>query len=173
VLGRSARLVGSWIWCRGHKLVAFLVGIPRIPSRSSGPGPTLSSGKHHDKGRHRSTTRYVTPQKEGGEIISSFQNDLTRRIFPRSNLPLYRLLTIPGAPFYIYSYYVVTNFLQDIQDQRVPALQSLRENNKKASEMLWLTMMQHWKLWPVVHSFNFYFVPIHHRVLVQVGYRET
>ena len=33
--------------------------------------------------------------------------------------------------------------------------------------MLWPTMMQHWKLWPVVHSFNFYFAPLHHRVLVQ------
>ena len=73
-----------------------------------------------------------------------------------------------GAPFYIYSYYVLTNFLQDLQDQRVPALKSLDENNEKALEMLWPTMMQHWKLWPIVHSFNFYFVPIHHRVLVQV-----
>lgn len=33
--------------------------------------------------------------------------------------------------------------------------------------MLWPTMMQHWKLWPIVHSFNFYFIPLHHRVLVQ------
>ena len=74
----------------------------------------------------------------------------------------------PGAPLYIYSYYVLTNFLQDVQDQRVPALQSLHENNEKATEMLWPTMMQHWKLWPIVHSFNFYFCPLHHRVLVQV-----
>lgn len=73
-----------------------------------------------------------------------------------------------GAPTYIYAYYVLTNFLQDLQDGRVPALQSWQENNKKASEMLMPTMWQHWKVWPLVHSFNFYFTPLHHRVLVQV-----
>lgn len=73
-----------------------------------------------------------------------------------------------GAPVYIYGYYVLTNFLQDMQDQRMPALQSLQENNEKATDMLMPTMWQHWKLWPLVHSFNFYFAPLHHRVLVQV-----
>jgi hypothetical protein len=94
-----------------------------------------------------------------------------------------------GAPFYIYSYYVLTNFLQDLQQQTITTtsflstpetnhnpttttttnlmVQSLRNNHSKASEMLWPTMIQHWKLWPVVHSINFYFVPLHHRVLVQ------
>jgi protein Mpv17 len=33
--------------------------------------------------------------------------------------------------------------------------------------MLWPTMLRHWKLWPFVHSFNFYFVPLHHRMMVQ------
>jgi len=33
--------------------------------------------------------------------------------------------------------------------------------------MLWPTMLLHWRLWPLVHSVNFYFVPLQHRVLVQ------
>ena len=69
---------------------------------------------------------------------------------------------------YIYSYYVLTNVLQDLQHQRVPVAQSWCTNHAKATEMLWPTMMQHWKLWPAVHSLNFYFMPLHHRVLVQV-----
>lgn len=74
-----------------------------------------------------------------------------------------------GAPFYIYSYYVVTNFLQGISENpenKTPD-EILKETNNKASEMLWPTMLKHWRLWPLVHSFNFYFVPLHHRVLVQ------
>jgi len=27
--------------------------------------------------------------------------------------------------------------------------------------------MQHWKIWPAIHSLNFYFIPVHNRVLVQ------
>ena len=76
-----------------------------------------------------------------------------------------------GAPFYIYSYYVVTNFLQTMSDNNGPNAKSpqqeLQETNAKASTMLWPTMLRHWRLWPLVHSFNFYFVPLHHRVLVQ------
>jgi protein Mpv17 len=76
-----------------------------------------------------------------------------------------------GAPFYIYSYYVVTNFLQRMSDNNGPDAKSpeqvLQETNAKASAMLWPTMLRHWRLWPLVHSFNFYFVPLHHRVLVQ------
>ena len=76
------------------------------------------------------------------------------------------------APFYIYSYYMVTNTLQTLASQRgLPDAKSpqkvLEETNRKASDMLWPTMMRHWRLWPLVHSFNFYFVPLHHRVLVQ------
>lgn len=74
-----------------------------------------------------------------------------------------------GAPFYIFSYYCVTNFIQsmsDNPDQKSPK-QIAQETQAKASEMLWPTMLRHWRLWPLVHSFNFYFVPLDHRVLVQ------
>jgi Mpv17 / PMP22 family len=72
-----------------------------------------------------------------------------------------------AAPCYVYSYYTLTNFFQDLQEGKKDAVTSWKETNAKASEMLWPTMMQHWKLWPMVHSLNFYYIPIHHRVLVQ------
>ena len=33
--------------------------------------------------------------------------------------------------------------------------------------MLPPTMIRHWTLWPAVHTMNFYYIPLHHRVLVQ------
>jgi len=33
--------------------------------------------------------------------------------------------------------------------------------------MLLPTMLRHWTVWPAVHTLNFYFNPLHHRVLVQ------
>jgi protein Mpv17 len=71
-----------------------------------------------------------------------------------------------GAPMYIYSYYTVTNFLQALGGNK-SAPEAWRGSRAKADQILWPTMLRHWKLWPVVHSFNFYFVPLHHRVLVQ------
>jgi protein Mpv17 len=41
------------------------------------------------------------------------------------------------------------------------------DTQSKANEMIWPTMFLHWRVWPIVHSFNFYFIPLHHRVLVQ------
>lgn len=65
-----------------------------------------------------------------------------------------------GAPLYIYSYYLVTNFLQQMSENTGPDAknpkQVLQETHDKASEMLWPTMLKHWRLWPLVHSFNFY-----------------
>jgi len=74
-----------------------------------------------------------------------------------------------AAPCYVYSYYVITNFIQQMAentDAKSPE-QVLKETRAKASEMLWPTMIRHWRMWPLVHTFNFYFVPLHHRVLVQ------
>jgi protein Mpv17 len=73
-----------------------------------------------------------------------------------------------GAPLYIYSYYVLTNFLQEQlsgDDKRWQ--DSLRETSSRAADMLWPTMEKHWRVWIPVHSVNFYFVPLHHRVMVQ------
>lgn len=95
-----------------------------------------------------------------------------------------------GAPLYIYSYYFITNFLQKVSSQRrrlsdesivdntlaqnegtpedLEKMQEiLSETHHRAVDMLLPTMPRHWKLWPLVHTVNFYFVPLHHRVLVQ------
>ncbi|GKY95401.1 hypothetical protein MPSEU_000501600 [Mayamaea pseudoterrestris] len=75
-----------------------------------------------------------------------------------------------AAPLYIYSYFVVTNMGQKIvqRSDRASDLSLLwKETNDKAAAMLMPTMMEHWTVWPIVHSFNFYFMPLHHRVLVQ------
>lgn len=88
-----------------------------------------------------------------------------------------------GAVGYIYTYYVLTHFLQnqigsgatkaianDEKQQQSSTERykvALQETHERAMEMLWPTMRQHWKVWPLVHSFNFYYVPLHHRVLVQ------
>jgi hypothetical protein len=33
--------------------------------------------------------------------------------------------------------------------------------------MLWPTLLRHWRVWPFVQTFNFYFMPLHHRMFVQ------
>ena len=74
-----------------------------------------------------------------------------------------------GAPLYIYSYYVITNVCprrQAAATNETP-WESLQHVRCKASGMLWGTMQQHWTIWPLVHSVNFYYVPLAHRVLVQ------
>ena len=91
-----------------------------------------------------------------------------------------------GAPLYIYTYYLVTNVLgnagkvvvgtapdssshlhhrDDVLPNRLRAL--CNDAQRKANELFWPTMVQHWHVWPAVHALNFYFVPLHHRVLVQ------
>jgi len=72
-----------------------------------------------------------------------------------------------GAPIYIYSYYTITNFLQIIAERRISPVEAWMESKKKADEMLWPTMFRHWQVWPIVHSLNFYYVPLQHRTLVQ------
>jgi protein Mpv17 len=74
-----------------------------------------------------------------------------------------------GAPLYIYSYYVLTNFGQTIHRTMSlsAVLETWKETNTRAADMLWPTMLKHWQLWPFVHCVNFYFMPLHHRVLVQ------
>jgi protein Mpv17 len=74
-----------------------------------------------------------------------------------------------GAPLYIYSYFVLTNFGQSIDRSMtsLALLESWKETNTRAADMLWPTMLKHWQLWPFVHCINFYFLPLHHRVLVQ------
>mmetsp|Transcript_22340 Transcript_22340/g.55360 ORF Transcript_22340/g.55360 Transcript_22340/m.55360 type:complete len:333 (-) Transcript_22340:435-1433(-) len=43
----------------------------------------------------------------------------------------------------------------------------MKETSDRALEMLPDTLLRHWTLWPIVHTWNFYYNPIHHRVLVQ------
>ena len=73
-----------------------------------------------------------------------------------------------GAPLYIFSYYIVTNSIQKLgAEPGRKVTDILIETEERARHMLWPTMMTHWKIWPCVHSINFYFVPLQHRVLVQ------
>jgi len=76
-----------------------------------------------------------------------------------------------GAPLYIYSYYIITCTLQKVLGQNNSNNKSvsdiLKETEARSRQMLWPTMMTHWKIWPMVHSLNFYFIPLQHRVLVQ------
>ena len=41
------------------------------------------------------------------------------------------------------------------------------ETVDRAIEMLPPTMIRHWSVWPFVHTINFYYFSLHHRVLVQ------
>mmetsp|Transcript_7409 Transcript_7409/g.15900 ORF Transcript_7409/g.15900 Transcript_7409/m.15900 type:complete len:356 (+) Transcript_7409:143-1210(+) len=43
----------------------------------------------------------------------------------------------------------------------------MKETSDRALEMLPDTILRHWTLWPIVHTLNFYYNPLHHRVLVQ------
>jgi protein Mpv17 len=76
-----------------------------------------------------------------------------------------------GAPLYIYTYYVITNFVQEMSNRPVDSDKEsgdvLKDTCERASEMLAPTMLRHWTLWPAVHTLNFYYSPLHHRVLVQ------
>lgn len=72
-----------------------------------------------------------------------------------------------GAPMYIYTYFVMTNFLQDFNalpnKSMVNTAELFSKTCDKASGMLPPTMLRHWTLWPAVHTFNFYYMPLHHR----------
>lgn len=102
-----------------------------------------------------------------------------------------------GAPIYIYSYYCVTHFGKEwmairnnadtaelaekansdkengsAQASAPPSTTDdvtslMKETSDRALEMLPDTILRHWTIWPIVHSLNFYYNPIHHRVLVQ------
>eukprot|EP00591_Stephanopyxis_turris_P002251 CAMPEP_0195507542 /NCGR_PEP_ID=MMETSP0794_2-20130614/972_1 /TAXON_ID=515487 /ORGANISM="Stephanopyxis turris, Strain CCMP 815" /LENGTH=266 /DNA_ID=CAMNT_0040634265 /DNA_START=124 /DNA_END=924 /DNA_ORIENTATION=+ len=43
----------------------------------------------------------------------------------------------------------------------------LVDAHHRACDMIIPMMFKHWRIWPTVHTFNFYFVPLHHRVFVQ------
>ncbi|VEU44485.1 unnamed protein product [Pseudo-nitzschia multistriata] len=98
-----------------------------------------------------------------------------------------------GAPLYIYSYYCVTHFGKEWMairegaagtddddtgpdggeaaepsgDSLSSAVSLMKDTSDRALEMLPDTLLRHWTLWPIVHTLNFYYNPIHHRVLVQ------
>jgi len=83
-----------------------------------------------------------------------------------------------GAPLYIYSYYCITNLAaaaiadhdsdsESTDNSNLQFMAVATDVHQKAASMLLPTMLQHWKLWPAVHTLNFYFVPLPHRVLVQ------
>ena len=80
-----------------------------------------------------------------------------------------------SAPVYIYCYYIVTNTIQKgmavatagVSSSMKDWTDALRSVQQKANDVIVPTMLLHWRVWPLVHSVNFYFVPLQHRVLVQ------
>lgn len=85
-----------------------------------------------------------------------------------------------SAPVYYYAYYILTYVIQTLptelkriasDDQHSSkteaSLEVFSQANERAKCMIWPTMMQHWQLWPAIHALNFYFVPLHQRVMVQ------
>ena len=90
---------------------------------------------------------------------------------------------ILAAPVYYYGYYVLTNFIQKFMAEYYAsdnnnnnnnnnnnpksASELLQETQEKASEMIMPTMQRHWSIWPAIHTVNFYYNPLQHRVLVQ------
>ena len=76
-----------------------------------------------------------------------------------------------GAPLYIYCYYLITSFLRkDIvssQKGERNVFQKIINAHYRASDLLLPTLLKHWRVWPAIHTLNFYYVPLHQRVLVQ------
>lgn len=95
-----------------------------------------------------------------------------------------------SAPFYYYSYYVITNYIRpnlsgsgsesgnenegDAETttaaaavDRLSHWERLSFAFGRASDMVWPTMLRHWRVWPPIHFVNFYYTPLQHRVLVQ------
>lgn len=61
-----------------------------------------------------------------------------------------------------------SNFDNDSNRTNQPeALTLFKDTCDRAAEMLPPTMLRHWTLWPAIHTLNFYYNPLHHRVLVQ------
>lgn len=74
-----------------------------------------------------------------------------------------------AAPLYIYTFYTLTNTIQRLYSlyPTTSLHEILYQVHNKALYMLLPTMYQHWKLWPIVHTLNFYYIPLPHRVLIQ------
>ena len=63
-----------------------------------------------------------------------------------------------GASVYTFCYFFVTGYFRSMD---------VEVAKDRAVDMLFPTLLKHWRLWPAVHTLNFYFVPLHHRLLVQ------
>jgi protein Mpv17 len=72
-----------------------------------------------------------------------------------------------GAPLYIYCYFFLTNVIQGSKERDDSLTKRAYNAHAVASEVLWPTMLKHWRLWPFVHTLNFYYVPLQHRVILQ------
>jgi len=123
--------------------------------------------------------------------ISSRRHDYSKLMNTLGKVIIDQLI---GAPIYIYSYYCVTHFGKKWMDTNKNIDMNLQPNNNnnnnatttnnntsrskstielmtetsnRAIDLLPGTMIRHWTIWPTVHTLNFYYNPIHHRVLVQ------
>jgi len=76
-----------------------------------------------------------------------------------------------SAPLYIYVYYFITSILKkDLvvkNSGKAKITDRITSAHERTSELLLPTMLKHWRLWPAVHTINFHFFPLQHRVLFQ------
>jgi len=84
-----------------------------------------------------------------------------------------------SAPLYYYAYYVITNYIKPSgvgvvgEGATTAKVEDLSHADRlsfafgRASDMVWPTMLRHWRVWPPIHLVNFHYTPLQHRVLVQ------
>ena len=73
-----------------------------------------------------------------------------------------------SAPLYNWCYFFITNAVHS-KNSRSNTNVGDRVGSAagKATDMIGPLMLKHWKIWPAIHSLNFYFTPVQNRVLVQ------
>ena len=72
-----------------------------------------------------------------------------------------------SAPLYNWCYFFITNVVDSNSQSNVNVGDRVGSAASKATDIIGPLMLQHWKIWPAIHSLNFYFTPVHNRVLVQ------
>ena len=72
-----------------------------------------------------------------------------------------------SAPLYNWCYFFITNAVHSNSQSNTNVGDRVGSAASKATDIIGPLMLQHWKIWPAIHSLNFYFTPVHNRVLVQ------
>ena len=72
-----------------------------------------------------------------------------------------------SAPLYNWCYFFITNAVHSSSQSNANVGDRVGSAAGKATDMIGPLMLKHWKIWPAIHSLNFYFTPVQNRVLVQ------